>query len=183
MHSFTNMVLPRWGGYELADVKAVVVERWLADLPGAPSTKAKIRAVLSMIFRHAMRCEFATMNPILLVSQSKRLIDPVILEVGEIRSLLSELWEQPEPSFTLVFTAVVNGLRRGELFGLKWCDTDLVHKQINVVRSLVNGVIGEPKTSYSRRPIPLSNQLAAVLLRWRSIVPTTTRGLGLRQPQ
>lgn len=168
----TNIIEPKWGGYELGKVKAVVVERWLADLDGAPSTKAKIRAILSMLFRHAMRYEFATTNPISLVRQSaKRLIDPVILEVTEIRSLFAELWKQPEPSFTLVFTAIVTGLRRGELFGLKWSDIDFVRRQINVVRSLVNGVIGEPKTSYSRRPIPLSDELAAVLLRWRAITP------------
>jgi integrase len=168
----TNIIVPKWGEYELARVKAVVVERWLAELDGAPSTKAKIRAIMSMLFRHAMRYEFATTNPISLVRQSsKRLIDPVILEVTEVRSLLAELWKQPEPSFTLVFTAVVTGLRRGELFGLKWSDIDFVRKQINIVRSLVNGIVGEPKTSYSRRPIPLTDELAAVLLRWRAITP------------
>jgi integrase len=155
-----------------SDVKTVIVERWLAGLTGAPSTKAKIRAILSMLFRHAMRYEFATTNPIALVRQSaKRLIDPIILEVSEIRGLLAELLKQPEPGFTLVFTAVVTGLRRGELFGLKGSDIDFVRKQINVVRPLVNGVVGEPKTSYSRRPIPLSDELAAVLLRWRAITP------------
>ncbi|WP_244501970.1 tyrosine-type recombinase/integrase [Terriglobus roseus] len=167
-----NIILPKWGAYHLADVKTVAVERWLSDLPGAPATKAKIRAVLSMLFRHAIRYEFAITNPISLVRQSaKRMIDPVILEVPEVRDLLAQLVKQPEPSFTLVFVAVVSGLRRGELFGLKWSDIDFMRRQINVLRSLVNGVVGEPKTSYSRRPIPLSDELAMVLQRWRAITP------------
>jgi integrase len=167
-----NIILPRWGECSLTDVKTALVERWLREIEGAPATKAKTRAVFSMIFRHAIRYEYAVTNPISLVRQSsKRLIDPVMLELHEIRDLLGEVWNQPEPSFTLVFTAVVTGLRRGELFGLKWCDIDFVKKQINVVRSLVGKVVGEPKTSYSRRPIPLSDELASVLLRWRSMTP------------
>lgn len=95
--------------------------------------------------------------------------EPEILEVSEVRNLLQELKAQPEPGYTLVFTAVVTGLRRGELFGLKWGDIDFTRRQINIVRSLVNGVIGEPKTSYSRRPIPLSDELAEVLLTWKNL--------------
>jgi len=53
-------ILPKWGKARLSDVKTVHVERWLGSLEGAPATKSKIRAVMSMVFRHAMRYELRT---------------------------------------------------------------------------------------------------------------------------
>lgn len=63
--------------------------------------------------------------------------------------------------------AVVTGLRRGELFGLKWSDVDFNRAQIIVTRSLVNGIEGSPKTATSRKPVPLTAELAMALQQWR----------------
>jgi hypothetical protein len=159
-----NIILPKWGAYHLADVKTVAVERWLSDLPGAPATKAKIRAVLSMLFRHAIRYEFATTNPISLVRQSaKRMIDPVILEVPEVRDLLAQLVKQPEPSFTLVFIAVVSGLRRGELFGLN--GVTLISR---AGRSMSSGLWSTASSVNRRRLIPEDRFHCPMNLPWCS---------------
>ncbi|WP_442306791.1 tyrosine-type recombinase/integrase [Terriglobus sp. YAF25] len=131
-----------------------MVERWLAEISGAPATKAHARAVFGMVFRHAIRYEYTFINPIASVRQTrKRMFTPVMLELTEICDLLRELWTHPEPCFTLVFTAVVTGLRRGELIGLKWSDIDFEKKQINIVRCWVNKIVGEPKTNESGRQL------------------------------
>jgi integrase len=61
----------------------------------------------------------------------------------------------------------VTGLRRGELFGLKWEDVDFVEAEIRVVRSVVDQVEGPPKSLASRRPIPMSSEPASALANWR----------------
>jgi len=111
---------PKWGSCRLSDVKAIAVEKWLNDMPLAPGIKAKTKGVMSALFQHALRYEWATSNPIRLVRQSAVPVqEEIVLDSSEVVALLSEL---REPVRTIIFTAAVTGLRRGELFGLKWED-------------------------------------------------------------
>jgi integrase len=63
----------------------------------------------------------------------------------------------------------VTGLRRGELFGLKWQDVDFTTREVRIVRSVVDQIEGPPKTFASRRPLPLSDELAAAFSEWRRV--------------
>ena len=167
-----NIILPKWGRFLLSEVKAVLVERWLAEIKGAPATKSKTKGILSILFRHAMRYDWTSQNPIALVRQSsKRQTEPIILEIAEVRALLEEMKKQPEPFRTLVFLAVTTGLRRGELFGLRWRDINFRGASISIERSLVNGVEGLPKTAMSKRPIPMTKDLALALQQWKIQTP------------
>jgi integrase len=58
-------------------------------------------------------------------------------------------------------------MRRGELFGLKWEDLDFDKRTIRIVRSLVDQIEGQPKTEASRKPLPMSDDLAPALSDWR----------------
>jgi hypothetical protein len=87
-----NWIVPVWGARSLSDVRTVAVEDWLRSLPLANGRKAKIRNLMSTLFNHAMRYEWADKNPIRLVRQSaKRERTPDVLTAEEIKSLLSEL--------------------------------------------------------------------------------------------
>src|SRR5207245_543223 len=55
-----------------SDVRTVAVEDWLRTLPLANGSKAKIRNLMSTLFNHAMRYEWADKNPIRLVRQSAK---------------------------------------------------------------------------------------------------------------
>jgi integrase len=164
-HQVDNVISPRWGSHRLSDVKAVAVEKWLNEMPVAPGTRYKTKGVMSILFQHAMRYEWATTNPIRLVRQSAvPQQEEIVLSPVEVAALLSEL---RDPFRTLILLASVTGLRRGELFGLKWEDVDFGAAEIKVVRSIVDQVEGPPKTLASRRPIPMSQALAASLQMWR----------------
>jgi len=60
-------ILPAWKDHSLSDVHTVNVEAWLATLPMADGSRAKIRNLMSAIFTHAMRHEWTDRNPIRLV--------------------------------------------------------------------------------------------------------------------
>jgi integrase len=90
--------------------------------------------------------------------------EEIVLEPVEVAALLEEL---RDPFRSLILLAAVTGLRRGELFGLKWVDVDFKAAEIRVVRSIVDQVEGPPKTLASRRPVPMSAELSSALLRWR----------------
>jgi integrase len=89
--------------------------------------------------------------------------EEIVLAPVEISALLREL---RDPFYTLILLVSVTGLRRGELFGLKWEDVDFEQAEIRVVRSVVDQVEGPPKTLASRRPIPMSRALASALENW-----------------
>jgi integrase len=63
----------------------------------------------------------------------------------------------------MVMLAVTTGLRRSELFALKWCDIDFGRMMVSVQRAVYLGMIGNCKTETSRRPVPLEPRVAADL--------------------
>jgi len=65
-------IVPRWGDYELSEVRTIDVESWLRSLARARSTRAKIRSLMSVLFNHAWRYESFDRNPIKLVRQSAK---------------------------------------------------------------------------------------------------------------
>ena len=161
-------VLRKWGELPLTSVKPVAVENWLAGLPLAEGSRAKIRNVMSAIFQHALRYEWTSTNPISLVRQSaKREHIPEILDVDEIKSLLSELRGFPV-AFVAVFVAAVTGLRVSELLALKWEDISFTAMEIHLSRGIVHQHIGEMKTETSKKPLPLGAGLAEVFMDWRA---------------
>lgn len=171
LYIFKNYILPKWGTFLLGQVKAVAVEDWLKTLPLANGSKAKVREVFGAAFRHAIRHELHPINPIASVRQvRKRAVEPEILEPSEIAAILKEL-EGTEPVRTAFLIAAVMGMRRGEIFGLKWGDIDFDRAILHVRRSYVDGVEGPPKTDSSRRPLPLPSQVIDALKAWKNKTP------------
>ena len=165
-------ILPRWGACRLTDVKAVEVENWLKTLcfkktgvPLARGSKAKIRNIMSALYSHAIRWEWADKNPITSVRQSaKRQKVPDVLTPEEIVAILAEL---PNPLRTMIELDAFTGLRRGELIGLRWEDVDFEELVFHVRRSVVAMVEGAPKTEASQKDVPLDAQTAQSLFSWK----------------
>ena len=87
-------IVPRWGDYPLRRVTSVEVEAWLKTLKLAPSSRAKIRNLMSTVFRHAIRWGWLNQNenPIAMVRvSSKRRQVPVTLTAEEFRALFAVL--------------------------------------------------------------------------------------------
>jgi integrase len=160
---------PRWGRYTLSDIRAVEVELWLKNLDRAPGTCCKVRNVMSLLFNHGRRHDLCDRNPIQWVRQSaKRRTAPDILTSNEVQRLLANLRFRER---TLVLLAVTTGLRRSELFALKWKDVDFQSKQIHVTRSIVQNVIGVCKTESSQKPVPAHDDLVEALRQWHRHTP------------
>jgi integrase len=68
---------------------------------------------------------------------------------------------------TQVLMAATTGLRRGELYALKWADVDFSNLEIRLTRSTFQQVVGKCKTEGSCRPIPVDS-VAADLWVWQN---------------
>ena len=177
-------ILPHWGKSDLKSIKTVAVEQWLRTLvstrrdkpkPLANGTKAKIRNLMSTLYNHAIRWEFIDRNPITgptrgsgVRQSSKREHIPDILDVDEMQKLFAALQVRER---VLTFLAMVTGLRRGELAGLKWEDVDFQDLHLDVSRSLVDQQVGKCKTEASRKPVPIDEYTGRDLLEWFEQTP------------
>ena len=161
-------IVPRWGGYRVGEIKAVAVERWLGSIDDLSNgTKAKIKGIMSEVYQHAIRYGWLNdgENPIFAVRQSAkrtRVTEP--LEAAEFRALMLEL---PHKMRVIGIVAATTGLRISEVLGLKWMDIDWKTLQMEVTRSVVDGIVGRCKTETSRRPVPIDEFTADELLSWK----------------
>jgi integrase len=162
-------IVPKWGEHRLSAVRTVAVEAWLDTLPLAPGTRTKIRNIMSAVFTHGIRHEWITFNPMSKVRCSAtRLREPDVLTPEEFRSLLPHLALRES---AMVMLAGSTGLRRSEMFALRWSDIDLVIMEVSVTRGVVRNHFGDVKTPASRKPVPLNAFVCAVLANWRSESP------------
>jgi integrase len=73
----------------------------------------------------------------------------------------------------MVGLAMLSGLRRGELFALRWKDID-EHARLLVVREAVyDGVFATPKTEAGSRQIPLSDTALDLVGQWKAQAENT----------
>jgi integrase len=168
-------IVPRWGKVKIQPNcwYPVEIEDWLRELGKdhglANGTRAKIRNIMSAVFRHAIRHGFLPRdeyaNPMKYVRQSAATdIQPVVLTEAQVVAILTCLHE---PFRTLALLGATTGLRISELLGLKWVDIDFEHLEIRVQRAIVYGVVGGCKSKASRRPVPLDSRVAELLFDWR----------------
>lgn len=167
LSNLNNHIVPRWGDYNPKNITTVEVEEWVKSLKLAPASRAKVRNVLSMIFRHGMRWGWLEKNPVTLVRcSSKRLRRPDILTAEEFQALLAALPDRERLMGTICATT---GLRIGEVLGLKWEDIDFTTHLADVLRSYSDGAIGPCKTEISEQPVPLDEIAIEELLAWHPV--------------
>jgi integrase len=165
----TKHIKPKWGSIPLADVKALQVIDWLKSLPLSPKTRGQVRALLHLLFEHAMLWELIELqrNPIELVKvkgASKRKKKPLILTPEKFQELVATL---REPYRTMTIVAMCTGLRVSEVLSLRWEHIDFKAGVMLVQQGVVNGRIGKLKTEASQDDLPLDPAFAEVLLKWK----------------
>ncbi len=164
-----NHIKPRWGNHPVGKMKPFGVELWLKQLKLAPKTKGHLQNLLRVLFNCAMRWELVDIreNPMKLVrvrGGSKRTKEPKVLTIAQFQQLVQAL---DDPYRTMVILDLATGLRCSELFALKWCDVIWDHLTLLVRRGIVDTVVSDVKTEYSRAGMPLDPALAEVLLNWQ----------------
>lgn len=98
--------------------------------------------------------------------------DPIYLDEKQCQILL-ELLEHETPTYkTLIHLLLMEGMRRGECLGLKWCDVDFDNHTMKICRTIQytkeNGVYeDETKNNSSNRVIALSHSIMQELKDYR----------------
>lgn len=92
----------------------------------------------------------------------------------EMRAFLGALEGRWRP---LLMTAAFCGLRASELRGLRWSAIDLTKRELTVIeRADRFNAMGPPKSTKSRRTVPIPAMLAQILREWRLVCPKAETG-------
>jgi integrase len=162
-------LLPRFGDRPLSDVTRQEIQAYVAQLAEAgyaPKSIDQVHDVLSAILRTAVKWGHLQENPAAGVQlPTLRTVRPKwALTTRQAAGLLGRL---PALSRAMVALALLSGLRRGELFALRWHDIDEQTGRLTVREAIYDGTFSTPKTEAGRRQIPLSALALRFLAEWK----------------
>lgn len=143
-----------------SDIQKFVSEK-ITKEKQSPKSVVNILVPFKEMFKHAVIWGYIKRDPSLYVKRPRVEQEEMdFLTPEEIRLFL----ENVNPVYhTLFLTAVMTGMRRGELLALQWGDIDWNSSEISVRRSIFRGEFIKPKTKNSIRRIVMSPVLRQAL--------------------
>jgi integrase len=195
-----NNIIPRLGHVPLRALRATHIEAFEAELQREGYLKGKrkgegltaqtalhVHRTLSQALAHAVKTEVLFKNP----AEQVRAPRPQGREIKILgKPDVAKILRVAEGTtlYVPVLVGAVTGLRRGELFGLRWSDLDLAKGRLTVNQSLeyVKGPDGQlraqfkpPKTRTSRRTLTLPGLAVEALKGHRATQAQERLALGL----
>jgi integrase len=193
----TEHLKPAFSAYRSDRFTLGVVEEWrkgiaqkIADGTLSGKSYVNLRNLLHAIIdwaRHPER-RYLAHDPIggLPRLRLSRVAKRPHFEPQQVSELLRVAAETP-PDDTIIRVAVLSGLRRGELFALKWDDVDPGNGQdggrFHVRRSTYQGAITSPKTDESSRVVDVPQRLLDDLAVCQAMHPPIGEGFIFRSDQ
>ena len=157
-----GQLLPAFGELPLESITTPMIEHWIGSMGLSASSQIKALVLLHGIFKRAKKVWALPVNPAAEVEK------PPLTRSGDIDVFSpEEVWAlvraaASEQDAALFLTAAFTGLRRGELFALRWRDVDFAGSVIRVRSSYADGALTTPKSG-KVRSVPLAPDVAEAL--------------------
>jgi integrase len=173
-HIVRAYLVPRFGNEIAEDIKPLDIQRWFKSLHEtgglAWTTIAKMRGVMSRIYKVGIRHEHVAKNPVLHVeTRSKTNYKAIVITPQQTLAIIKALPFALHA--TLVLTCAATALRASEILSLRWTDILWNESRIRVSKRWAKGEDGETKTEASDGYVPLHPLLAYSLQVWRGQTP------------
>ena len=162
---------PYFGATELTEITAERIDTFKAGKVDAGSSPRSVNSMLKQlgaIMKYALRLDYITRNPMDHVDMVKVVSEEMdYFTAPEVRRLLDAV---PPKDYALFATAVLTGVREGELLALRWSDFDPGMNAL-YVRRTYHPDWGEtpPKSKAGTRAVQVSPELIEILSQHRSI--------------
>ena len=168
-------VLPILGTQAADAVQPADIERLRLTLSKrwAPATVTLTLNFLAIVYSWAVKAKLVATNPLRGIERPAVSSSIEYLSKEEVGSLLAVAARKATTGgladrlrYACIFTAVHTGLRRGELYGLRWSDVDLTTRRLTVARSYRTS----PKSGKPRH-LRLPAEVIPVLAAWARECP------------
>jgi integrase len=162
------------GEMKLTDIRRYHISQFQDELTKAGRGAVTVRRILTLlgtIFASAVRDELISANPA--IGADKPAVSNGLVKVWEPDQVRMFLDRCAQHRLGALFeVAILTGLRRGEITGLRWADVDLTKRKITVRRNRVSvrGRVIEQQTTKTKaglRTVALSDFAVASLLAWQ----------------
>lgn len=131
--------------------------------------------VIKEMFKHAYQWGYVKVNPAEYIKRPKMVKAEIeILEPAEFQKLLDSSGDFYRTAF---LTALLTGVRAGELWSLQWGDMDWHSRRLYVRRSVWKNGFQTPKSKNSVRKIDLPDNLVHELRKWKLACPISKHDL------
>lgn len=178
-----NHLLPYFVNRKIIDIKVNEIQFYIKlkqDEGLSAKTINNSLILMGSIFKRAVLQGYIGQNPVYLVKKLKlRKQEMNCLTKEQITYVLNFAKESYSRFYSLLFTAIFTGLRRGEVLALTWNDINFEIAKITVNKSLFKGAVTTTKTSYSEREVNMSKSLVQVLKDWKLKAPKSSINLVL----
>ncbi len=170
-------ILPALGGLSLRSIRPIHLQQFYsACLAGgrkdgkgglSPSTVKYLHAILSKALGTAVRWQMLHRNPVDAVEPPRATRQEMqYWTAAQVEAFLTAA--RKTLHYELYLTAIMTGLRRGELLGLRWRDLDLDTGKAAIRQAFVRAVDGSsamtgPKTASGRRVVSLPESVVKTL--------------------
>ena len=181
---YDRYIKPFLGHRSITEIDVNEIDAWLVHLKAiglSASTRKKARQTCNTIFKFAIRKRLALQNPVV-DSQvpadepgTSTQVQPP-LSLREANAYITYFRNTELDLF--IYLALFTGMRRGEIIGLNWSDIDIEALTLSIKRtakettlkrsdgtSKTELVLNPPKTSHSKRKIPIENEVLHALRR------------------
>jgi integrase len=177
---WATQLAPRCGDLRVRDFDTPAAQRLLNEIGRADpslcrSTLHHLKSLLSAIFRHAIQQGYVKgANPIRETSipRAPEGEETWAYSLSDVMAMLKVL---PDPARTIVAVAAFIGLRRSEIRGLLW--EHYTGDAVQVMRSVWESVVSEPKTRKSKAPVPVIVPMQRLLDQYRLQMANRTTGV------
>ncbi len=183
---------PRLGAHTLQKLTPMHIQNAYSDMlnsgrirgGGGLSARTVHHAhrLLFQALRQAVRWQLLARNPAEAVTPPRPLATEIsILDDAQVGVLLKGA--RSTRMYTPILLAITTGLRRGEVFGLRWSDLDLDNGRLSVAQAVEQTKAGisfkTPKTRRSRRTVTLPQVTVEALRSHRAKQAAERLALGL----
>lgn len=173
----SHHIVPYIGHFKLTKLTPTILQKLYSDLqkaprsdgrPGTISNRTILHAhlVLHEALERATRWGLVPRNVCDLVDPPRpQKVDVQVWDIEHVNCFLSVA--QQDRYYIAFLLAIMTGLRKGEILGLRWIDVDFSSKLITVRQNLsfVHGQFHflEPKTAHGRRAVAISDPIILAL--------------------
>jgi integrase len=169
-HIADKHLVTRFGDQPISDITRQDVQAYVAHLTQegyAPKTIDHIHDVLSAVLRTAVKWGHLQDNPASDVKlPALKTVRPkwalTTEQAGQLLQALAPLAK------TMVGLVLLSGIRRGELFALRWRTLNEQIRCLMIREGVYEGKFDTPKTSASVRDLPLSEAVMQLVAEWRA---------------
>ncbi|HEN0224823.1 TPA: tyrosine-type recombinase/integrase [Streptococcus agalactiae] len=173
---FRLHILPVMGDLSISKITPLDCQKFITDKAKTFKNIKQIKSYTGKVFDFAIRMKLLQHNPMSDIIMPKKKSKQVsnYWTVKELQDFLSIIQkEEPFKHYVLFRLLAYSGLRKGELYALKWEDINFEAETISITKSLGrldgNAIEKGTKNQFSIRQIRLDTETIKTLKQWKNI--------------